>query len=131
MRKISFGIVLSLVLVAGACGSDDGGSDDGGADGEGALAAYYDQDLEWGECGDGGEALGGECATVQVPIDYDDPSAGDTFIFLVRVPASGDAQGTLFVNPGGPGESGVDFAPTWALLLDPEVTAAYDVVGFD
>ena len=91
----------------------------------------YAQDLEWGECGDGGEGLGGECSAVQVPIDYDDPSAGDTFIALVRMPASGDAQGTLFVNPGGPGESGVEFAPGWSLLLDPEVTAAYDVVGFD
>ena len=67
MRKTSFGIVLSLVLVAGACGSDDGG-----ADGEGALAAYYDQEVEWGACGSVDEGLGAECATVQVPIDYDD-----------------------------------------------------------
>ena len=74
--------------------------------------------MEACESGEVPSELGVECATVQVPVDYDDLSAGDTFIELVRVPASGDAQGTLFMNPGGPGESGVAFA-----LGDPSLHA--------
>ena len=127
MKSRLVGIGLSVVLVLAACGSDDGGGD-----GEGVPAEYLEQAVEWGACESADAAeLGAECATVQVPIDYDDPSAGDTFIELLRMPASGEAQGTLFMNPGGPGESGVAFAPAWALNLDPQVTAAYDVVGFD
>ena len=54
---------------------------------------------------------------------------------LVRFPATGDPSeriGSLFVNPGGPGNSGVDLVlfegPT---LFPPEVHEQFDIVGFD
>ncbi len=128
MKSILVGVALSLVAVAAACSTDDDSSE-----GDESTTSYSDQTLEWGECeaSDLDTGMETECATLQVPVDYDDPSAGETFISLVRIPASGDAQGTLFTNPGGPGESGVEFAPIWAAMLDPQVTENYDVVGFD
>ena len=51
-----------------------------------------------------------ECGTVTVPLDHDEPGGRTLDIALVRAPASGPPQerlGSLVVNPGGPGASGV------------------------
>ena len=52
-----------------------------------------------------------QCGTVQVPLDYDQPNGATISLALVRLPASDPAHriGSLFLNPGGPGGSGVDF----------------------
>ena len=50
-----------------------------------------------------------ECATVPVPLDYDQPNGPTIQLSLVRLPAAGPAServGSLFLNPGGPGGSG-------------------------
>ena len=83
--------------------------------------------LTWTDCGDGFE-----CATAAVPLDYDRPKGRTIEIALVRVPATDQAQriGTLFLNPGGPGQSGIEFvrtAPPGAFQL----FARFDIVGFD
>ena len=83
----------------------------------------------WTDCGGGFQ-----CASVEVPTDYRRPSAGTTTIALLRLPASDPAQrtGSLFVNPGGPGGSGVDFVRgTARFIFSPAVRARFDIVGFD
>jgi hypothetical protein len=47
---------------------------------------------------------------VQVPLDYDQPNGATISLAVVRLPASDPAHriGSLFLNPGGPGGSGVD-----------------------
>ena len=88
----------------------------------------YAQTLEWTSCDVG------ECAEVMVPVDYDDPSAGTTTIAMTRQVAQGapeDRVGTLFLNPGGPGASGIDFASQAGLLFDVSILEAFDLVGFD
>src|SRR5262245_46468055 len=52
-----------------------------------------------------------ECGTVQVPLDYDSPNGATISLALVRLPATDPAHriGSLFLNPGGPGGSGVDY----------------------
>ena len=51
------------------------------------------------------------CAVVTAPLDYANPQ-GETISIAVkkRVATDGHSQGTLFINPGGPGDSGVSFA---------------------
>jgi pimeloyl-ACP methyl ester carboxylesterase len=80
-----------------------------------------------------------ECTTVPVPQSWDDPEAPETFeISLVRT-RSADQQdriGSLLLNPGGPGGSGIEtavflsFGPQFGGLPD-EVTSRFDLVGFD
>ena len=67
------------------------------------LASFYDQDLEWRECG------GFECAEIMVPLDYSDPTGETIEIALLRRRADdrGNRVGSLLVNPGGPGVSGI------------------------
>jgi pimeloyl-ACP methyl ester carboxylesterase len=87
------------------------------------------QPPSWVDCGGGFQ-----CATVEVPTDYAQPSAGTSPIALIRLPASDPAQrtGSLFVNPGGPGGSGVDFVRQAArFIYSPAARARFDVVGFD
>jgi pimeloyl-ACP methyl ester carboxylesterase len=75
-----------------------------------------------------------ECAQVPVPLDHDAPNGATVLIRMVRIPASDSEQriGSLFLNPGGPGGSGVDFALfAGPFLYSPEVRARFDVVGFD
>ena len=75
-----------------------------------------------------------ECALVGVPLDYDEPRGGTVGISLVRLPATdpGARQGSVFLNPGGPGGSGVEFAVFGApFLYSPNLRAEFDLVGFD
>jgi pimeloyl-ACP methyl ester carboxylesterase len=95
------------------------------------VAAPPAQGVAWSKC----FAAQGpfECGTVQVPLDYDQQQ-GTISIALVRLPASDPAHriGSLFLNPGGPGGSGVDFAVfAGPFLFTPEVRARFDLVGFD
>ena len=90
------------------------------------LAEFYDQPVDWTRCGDF------HCATATVPVDYADPAAGSIDLALQRLPArGGEPIGSLLVNPGGPGASGVEFVESAASRLSEDVLDRFDVVGFD
>jgi pimeloyl-ACP methyl ester carboxylesterase len=75
-----------------------------------------------------------ECARVRVPLDYSNLQAGTISLALVRLPASDPAQriGSLFVNPGGPGGSGVDAVLQGGPhLYGGAIQSRFDIVGFD
>ena len=75
-----------------------------------------------------------ECAQVPVPLDHDVPNGASIQIAMVRIPASGPESriGSLFLNPGGPGGSGIDFTIfAGPFLYTDEVRARFDIVGFD
>jgi len=75
-----------------------------------------------------------QCASVGVPLDYDNPNGAHISIAMVRLPAANPQlrQGSLFINPGGPGGSGVDFAVFAApFLFTQGVRDRFDIVGFD
>src|SRR5687767_1946063 len=84
-------------------------------------------DLEWRDCD------GGECATLAVPLDYDDPEGETIGVALIRVPATDPDEriGSLLVNPGGPGASGVEFVANIGLFFPDELRERFDIVGFD
>jgi len=89
------------------------------------------QAVQWEPCtGNAGPAKY-ECATVQVPRNPLKPSDGTIGMAIDRRPASGQKIGSLLVNPGGPGASGVDALPTLISSMPPDLLARFDVVGFD
>jgi pimeloyl-ACP methyl ester carboxylesterase len=91
-----------------------------------ALAAYYDQLLVWHECGGADE-----CATMKVPLDYAAPEGRAIDIKLSKAPAGDERVGTLVVNPGGPGGSGISYAEARSDAWSLDLLRHYDVVGFD
>ncbi|CAB4701042.1 unannotated protein [freshwater metagenome] len=74
-----------------------------------------------------------QCATLKAPIDYNDSSVGSFDIAVIRYRDSSqhDRLGSIVVNPGGPGVSGIDFARNAEYIINPDVLARYDIVGFD
>ncbi|MFC4118559.1 alpha/beta hydrolase [Nonomuraea zeae] len=82
--------------------------------------------LAWSECGGGFE-----CATLRVPLDHAAPGGERLDLAVIRLPAGGDRIGSLVVNPGGPGSSGVEYARAARIILSAKVRERFDVVGFD
>lgn len=74
----------------------------------------------------------------QVPLNYSAPisSSNNGSIAIIRIPSlhtptSQDYKGPILFNPGGPGDSGVDFMLTDGNLLRTIVGNSFDVVSFD
>ena len=87
--------------------------------------------LAWHTCEYAPDA---ECATAKVPLDYDQPRGATIDLAVTRIRATDPKRriGSLFINPGGPGGSGVDFVQSaGAYLYSDEVRARFDLVGFD
>lgn len=90
------------------------------------LAAYYDQELVWADCGDGMD-----CTDVSVPLDYDDPDGAQITLAVQRLAADADAVGSLVVNPGGPGSPATELLVAAPAMFGQDLLAAYDVVAVD
>jgi len=74
---------------------------------------------------------GAECGMLSVPVDYAKPDGDVAQIAMIRFKATGQKIGSLIVNPGGPGESGVEAAASLAPTLPQSVRDGFDLVGFD
>ena len=90
----------------------------------------------WGNCSqfltDTSEIPTAQCATVSVPVDYNNPGGPQAKLAVIRVPATGPRTGSLLVNPGGPGGSAVDMVAGMASDLDGSpIRRNFDLVGFD
>jgi pimeloyl-ACP methyl ester carboxylesterase len=93
------------------------------------VRPYYTQVLTWSGCGGGAE-----CATAIAPLDWNNPGEGDDIeLALVRHAATGGApQGSLFINPGGPGASGFDFVrDSVEFAVSADLREEFDIVGWD
>lgn len=107
------------------------------------LGAYHAQGIEWVECSSewllelerqsgAFDSTLAECATVSVPAVYD--TSGDDIpdfdIALMRLsPADGDAVATVFINPGGPGVSGLE--QVQFSEFPEEMRENFAIIGFD
>lgn len=75
-----------------------------------------------------------QCATVPVPVNYADPGGDRIDLMISRLASTNPdkRRGTLMLNPGGPGGSGLAQA---ALLvargLPADVLDSYDLIGMD
>ncbi|WP_338060791.1 alpha/beta fold hydrolase [Streptomyces viridochromogenes] len=87
--------------------------------------------IDWKPCPEHPTA---ECGTLRLPVDWAHP-AGEKFDMAVARRKATDPDrrvGALLVNPGGPGDSGVNFALTRApAQFSKDLQARFDIVGFD
>ena len=92
------------------------------------LKRFYSQKLTWKSC-----RGGDRCATLEVPLDYAEPKGRTIGLSVLKVPAEGGKRrlGSLVVNPGGPGASGVQYAQNAVDTFGGPVLQSFDVVGFD
>jgi pimeloyl-ACP methyl ester carboxylesterase len=91
--------------------------------------------LTWAGCGTTAEATaaGVECATADLPMDYDEPEGARVQIAVARVPATDPANriGSLFFNFGGPGGPAVDYLQAAGAGVFATLNQRFDIVGFD
>lgn len=88
--------------------------------------------VQWNECrGTGDIPADAQCGVITVPVDYAKPDGAVAHLALIRFPATGQKIGSLVINPGGPGESGVDGAASTVGSLPSDVRERFDLVGFD
>ncbi len=92
------------------------------------LARYYGQQLAWQKCR--GQD---QCADLRVPLDYARPTGRAITVSVLKVPSTDKAGrlGSMVINPGGPGASGLDYAAAATTVFGQALRKAYDVVGFD
>jgi pimeloyl-ACP methyl ester carboxylesterase len=116
----------ALVVLVSASGTAVAGA---------APAAEPVPTLVWADCGTTpqGTAAGVQCATADLPMDFDEPDGDRVQIAVARVPATDPANriGSLFLNFGGPGGTTVDVLQARGAGLFPALNARFDLVGFD
>ena len=89
--------------------------------------------------GRGASGMTYDCAAVAVPRNWAAPVAGQTYdvqLLRIRSQTQHDRIGSLLVNPGGPGVSGIDTAVYLSFGqalggLPTAITDRFDIVGFD
>ncbi|KAK0436830.1 Alpha/Beta hydrolase protein, partial [Desarmillaria tabescens] len=85
-------------------------------------------DLSWTDC-----YTGFQCTRFQVPIDYSNEDRDKAALAVIKYSAVSetDYRGTVLMNPGGPGASGVAIMVSLGSLLASIIGNQYDIVSFD
>ncbi|MFB6890092.1 alpha/beta hydrolase [Kitasatospora sp. NPDC056327] len=103
-----------------------------------ALQAFYGQKLAWEACKDDPKTekvdeSAVQCATLKVPLNYAAPTGDTVDVGVARIPTARPDQktGSLLVNPGGPGGTGVGMVQRGQKDYDGPLRDHYDIVGFD
>ena len=88
--------------------------------------------LHWQHCTGTGQA-GFDCATAQVPLDYQHPRGQMIQLAVIKHPATDPAEriGSLFFNPGGPGTPGTSDLPAEYSLFPSAVRQRFDIISWD
>lgn len=127
LRRAVFAAAAVVLLVAGCTRLVDGRAVLG--------APRPGTPVQWSKCKtaspDSQVPAGAECGLLSVPVDYSKPDGDVAQIAMVRFKATGDKIGSLIINPGGPGESGVDAAVDLVSSIPASVRDRFDLVGFD
>ena len=136
--------VCAVLLVLAACGDDGDAAPEAttttstaAVDVEQTTTTVADDDLLGGfepaaidfePCGEGTE-----CATLAVPVDWDDPTGRTLDLAVARVPARDQDRriGVLATNPGGPGGSGLEFVVGGGVFAGTELAEVFDIVSWD
>jgi pimeloyl-ACP methyl ester carboxylesterase len=73
------------------------------------------------------------CGTLSVPLDYGRPHGPQIDLAVAKIHDTDDTSpiGTLFLNPGGPGEPGYSFALSYLAQLPVAISSRFDIVAFD
>jgi len=151
LRGTLVAVVVTAVAAAG-CGAPraDWRAPSGGAasspGASGSPAEPADGVVRWRNCASEAKAVLGvtprnfafDCGTVPVPRDWNTAENGkavdgrtfDIALIRARSTRQTDRIGSLLINPGGPGASGVDYS-VYLSTLAPDVAARFDIIGFD
>ncbi|NJK61448.1 MAG: alpha/beta hydrolase [Synechococcaceae cyanobacterium SM2_3_1] len=140
VKRLFTGTAVMLLVLAGAPAALTQSAQGPAA----ALEQFYNQELTFGSCeGFATTAIEAqlyvdpfECGRLEVLLDYDAPEGETMQIAVLLLPAQVEPSqriGSLVINPGGPGGSGMQVAVLSALTgqKDGPLLQRFDWVGFD
>ncbi|WP_127506746.1 alpha/beta hydrolase [Actinoplanes solisilvae] len=146
-RSVIAVLALIVAVAAGCTVPTFAPNGSGAAPGASASAAPGPGTADWRPCPDVPQQLVGQaaagmtydCADVSVPRDWKKPGGGETYsIAMIRIRSAKQQGriGSLLLNPGGPGGSGIETAVYLSFGeafggLPAEVTNKFDIIGFD
>ena len=92
------------------------------------VADFEPAPIEWDQFN---EAV--DVATIEVPIDYQQPDGPRFELFVARYNALDQDRkiGSMLVNPGGPGFGGTEVALFAAQIFDRPLLDRFDIIGWD
>jgi len=134
-------VMVAAVVTVGGCAPDLGDSSSVEAAEFDGIDSYLSQEVSWSDCdaswvidsGSNGSVAQGalvDCATIVVPGSYDEEVHTPDFrIAMMRVRTSEDIDEAIFINPGGPGGSGIEQVQTSEFPAD--ILEKYAFIGFD
>jgi pimeloyl-ACP methyl ester carboxylesterase len=139
------GLALAAAFTTVACASATGNTAQRGPAGvvPAGLERFYGQELSWGACStfattpqdqESYSEPGLQCTYLEVPLDYAKPNDKVIKVGVLRRPASEPARriGSLVLNPGGPGGSGMSAAAGKTEdIRNNQLGRQFDFVGFD
>lgn len=96
----------------------------------------------WHDCQKEADQLAGshittaqfDCGTIRVPQDWSKSNTSKTIsLALMRVRSNNQHNriGSMLINPGGPGASGIKLAAITPLFLPSDLRGRFDIIGFD
>jgi pimeloyl-ACP methyl ester carboxylesterase len=132
MRRSATALVVTTAFILAACSDDSASDSDGSAADD--TSAPGSEVFGWTEFGEDDDDDGTvQLGSFEVPVDYDDPSAGTFDLYIARRLASDPDRriGSLIVNPGGPGFPASDVAIYAAQYFSEDVLERFDIVGWD
>ena len=120
---------LGILLIVTAVACSDGVSTETESNQQRiAVVREWSSSLEWEDC-----AGGLECASFQVPFDYENPSLGTFTLPVTKRSADIQEQriGTLLINPGGPGVAALDFVAYADQIFSASIIDRFDIIAWD
>lgn len=123
-RPVGVAAVLTVALAVAACSGDPAATADPPA--PSTSAAPMTPTLSWTDCG-----AGFQCTTIEVPKDWNTPAGEKISIAMTKLPATGARTGEMFVNWGGPGDSGNTSIRTRGKAISDATGGSLDIITWD
>jgi pimeloyl-ACP methyl ester carboxylesterase len=129
LQKFARGAVATAFLALVGCGSTDSSNSATTINTDPYVPAGFD----WKACDDSASTTSVQCSTLQVPFDYNNPSAGTFTLFVKLLPAADPTLriGSMMVNPGGPGFGGSSLADDTSYYFSSDLTDHFDIIAWD
>ena len=129
LQKFARGAVVTAFLVLVGCGSNDSSNPATTI----STGPYVPTGFNWKACDDSASTSTVQCSTLQVPFDYNNPSAGTFTLYVKLLPAANPTLriGSMMVNPGGPGFGGSSLADDASYYFSTDITDHFDIIAWD
>ena len=129
LQKFARGAVVTAFLVLVGC-SSNGSSNPATTI---STGLYVPTGFNWKACDDSASTTSVQCGTLEVPFDYNNPSAGTFTLYVKLLPAANPTLriGSMMVNPGGPGFGGSSLADDASYYFSSDIIDHFDIIAWD